>query len=197
MANQTCIICNGSNTKFCSSCHSISYCSQKCQKDDWPLHKKICKTFTTLPSRPSPSHKLAILFPVNSKDPQLVWIECKRHVDDEDGIVWDSPDTQNLLQIENLNPEYGHPRQFLRITRSKLREFNLSHTVKVIGRETALIDGSSSNVCVQHTTKGRMTYDWNGPIVVMRQPSTAVDPLFYEDVRAGDFRVAVDYFSNY
>ncbi|KAF2445898.1 hypothetical protein P171DRAFT_431282 [Karstenula rhodostoma CBS 690.94] len=197
MANQTCIICNGSNAKSCSSCHSISYCSQKCQKDDWSLHKTLCKTFTTLPPRPSPSHKLAILFPVDSKDPQLIWIECKRRVDDEDGVEWESPDTQNLLAIENLDPKYGNPREFKKITRSKLRGFNLSHTVEVIVRETGLIDGSTSNVCVQHTTKGRMTHDWSGPLVVMRQPGIAVDPLFYEDVRAGDFRVAVDYFLSY
>ncbi|KAH8674471.1 hypothetical protein BGZ60DRAFT_404089 [Tricladium varicosporioides] len=87
MATSTCIICNSSNAKSCSSCHSISYCSLECQKSDWPLHKTICKTFTTLPSRPSPSHKLAILFPVDSKDPQLIWIKCERDVDDEDGIA--------------------------------------------------------------------------------------------------------------
>ena len=78
-----------------------------------------------------------------------------------------------------------------------LRGFNLSHTVQVIGRETFLIDGSTPNVCVRHTTKGRMTHDWRGPIVVMRQPGTAVDPLFYEDIRASDLRVAIDYFLSY
>lgn len=39
-----------------------------------------------------------------------------------------------------------------------------------------------------------MGHDWRGPIVVVRQPGTAVDPLVHEDVRAGDLRVAIDYF---
>lgn len=71
---------------------------------------------------------------------------------------------------------------------------NLSYTVQVIGRGTFLIDGSTPNVCVRHTTKGRMTNDWRGPIVVLRQPGTAIDPLFYEDISASDFRVVNDYF---
>ena len=197
MATPTCIICNGLDAKFCSLCHSISYCSPECQKPDWPLHKTICKTFATLPSRPSPSHKLAILLPVDSKDPQLIWIKCERHVDDEDGVAWEMPDTQHLLQIENLDPKYQHAREFISIKRNVLRGFNLNYTVQVIGRETALIDGSAPNVCVRHTTKGQTTHCWRGPIVVMRQPGTAIDPLVHEDIRAGDFRVAIDYFLSY
>jgi hypothetical protein len=34
-------------------------------------------------------------------------------------------------------------------------------------------------------------------MVVMRQPGTDIDPLFYEDIRAGDLRVAIDYFLSY
>ncbi|KAI0752637.1 hypothetical protein C8Q80DRAFT_467165 [Daedaleopsis nitida] len=29
--------------KRCTRCHSVVYCSQKCQKKDWPAHKKDCK----------------------------------------------------------------------------------------------------------------------------------------------------------
>ncbi|KAJ6191974.1 hypothetical protein J3E72DRAFT_380368 [Bipolaris maydis] len=168
-----------------------------CQKGDWALHKTICKIFTTLPSRPSPSHKLAIFFPVDSKAPQLIWIECERRVDEEDGVAWESPDTQKLLELENLDPKYRGAREFKKITRAKLRGFNLSYTVEVILRETGLIDGSTRNACVQHITKGRKRHDWRGPIVVMRQPGTAIDPLVYEDINARDLRVAVDYFVSY
>jgi hypothetical protein len=31
----------------------------------------------------------------------------------------------------------------------------------------------------------------------MRRPGTAIDPLFYEDGGAGDFRVVIDYFLSY
>ncbi|KAH7416906.1 hypothetical protein BKA64DRAFT_591508 [Cadophora sp. MPI-SDFR-AT-0126] len=106
------------------------------------------------------------------------------------------PDTQQLLEIESLDPKY-YAREFLKIRRNALRGFNLNYTVKVIGREAALINGSTPNICVRHTTKGQTTHVWKGPIVVMRQSGTAIDPLFYEDIRAGDFRVAVDYFLSY
>jgi SET domain/MYND finger len=28
--------------KKCSLCHAVSYCSQQCQRDHWPAHKKLC-----------------------------------------------------------------------------------------------------------------------------------------------------------
>lgn len=197
MVAHTCTICNGSDTKFCSSCHSTSYCSPECQKTDWPLHKTICKSLTTLPPRPSPSHRLAILFPVDSKEPQLIWINCERRIDDDDGIAWERADTDSILKTKNVDPQYGNSREYKPITRNALRGFNLSHTVKVICRETFLIDGSTPNICVERTTRGKMTHDWRGPIVVMRQPGTNIDPRFYEDMRAADLRVAVDYFLSY
>lgn len=106
------------------------------------------------------------------------------------------PNTEQPLEIENLDPKYQHGRDFKCIQRNVLRGFNLSYTVKVICRETFLIDGSMPNVSVRHTTKGQMTHDWRGPIVVMRQPDMG-DPLFYEDIRASDFRVAIDYYLSY
>jgi hypothetical protein len=112
-------------------------------------------------------------------------------------MAWESPDTRQLLEIENLDPRYQHAREFKRITRNVLRGYNLSHTVEVICRETFLIDGSTPNVCVRHTTNERMTHDWRGPVVVMREQGTAIDPSSYEDVSAGDFRVVIDYFLSY
>jgi hypothetical protein len=197
MAALTCIICNGSNTKLCSSCRSISYCSPQCQRSDWSLHKMVCKSFTTLPSRPSTAYKLAILFPVDSRVPQLEWIKCDRRIDDEDGVAWEKSCTEHLLEIENLDLRYRHSREFKSITRNQLRGYNLSHTVQVICRETFLIDGSTPNASIRHTTKERTIHDWRGPLVVMRRPGTAIDPLFYEDISAGDFRIVIDYFLSY
>lgn len=107
------------------------------------------------------------------------------------------PHTEQALAAENLGPKYQHFGEFKKIQRSKLRGFPLSYTVNVICREAFLVDGSTPNLCVRYTIKGRMTHDWRGPIVVMYQPAIGVDPLFYEDVRAGDFRVAIDYFLSY
>ena len=107
------------------------------------------------------------------------------------------PETRPILAIENADPIYGNAPEFKPITHSVRRGFNLSHTVQVICRGAFLIDGSKPNVCVRHTTKGKLMCEWKGPIIVMRQPNTKVDPLIYENVLAGDLRVAVDYFYAY
>jgi len=37
-----CFVCKAIPTKCCSGCRTIRYCSQECQKIDWPRHKKEC-----------------------------------------------------------------------------------------------------------------------------------------------------------
>ncbi|KAF8520877.1 hypothetical protein BU17DRAFT_46097 [Hysterangium stoloniferum] len=40
-----CSVCGNSTTlRLCSRCAECVYCSVACQKEDWPTHKKICKT---------------------------------------------------------------------------------------------------------------------------------------------------------
>eukprot|EP01084_Bolivina_argentea_P122286 216702_1 len=38
-----CCVCSESTTQRCSGCKSVYYCSAKCQKQDWKMHKKQCK----------------------------------------------------------------------------------------------------------------------------------------------------------
>lgn len=45
--NKHCVICVKSTTKRCQQCKIVYYCSKKCQKQDWLIHKMICKK--TLP----------------------------------------------------------------------------------------------------------------------------------------------------
>ncbi len=200
MSPLQCTMCNTSDAKRCGVCHSASYCSQACQKADWLLHKIICKSFTALPERPSPSHKLAFLLPTASKTPEIIWVKCEQRTEDEGygSIQWERSDIDGILSSEQVLPEYkgGIPEHKL-IKRNALRGFNLHYTVQVICRDTFLIDGSKSNSCVMEITKGKMTHDWRGPIVVMRQPGTEIDPRFYEDVTAAELGIVVDYFLSY
>ena len=44
--NVKCRICNQISTvvQLCSRCHSVCYCSRKCQIKDWTTHKNNCLT---------------------------------------------------------------------------------------------------------------------------------------------------------
>jgi hypothetical protein len=35
--------CLSHASKHCGACRTVGYCSQKCQKDHWPLHKAACR----------------------------------------------------------------------------------------------------------------------------------------------------------
>ncbi|KAF8998682.1 hypothetical protein BDQ17DRAFT_1361777 [Cyathus striatus] len=43
----SCTVCNQPVQMGCGRCKT-RYCSKKCQKQDWPTHKPICKIFKTL-----------------------------------------------------------------------------------------------------------------------------------------------------
>lgn len=44
MKVQTCVGCSAvGQFKICSGCKSRYYCSEECQKADWPKHKEACK----------------------------------------------------------------------------------------------------------------------------------------------------------
>jgi len=39
-----CVVCGKTEqTKQCGRCNARTYCSEKCQKGDWPTHKAACK----------------------------------------------------------------------------------------------------------------------------------------------------------
>lgn len=48
-SNPQCVLRDGkverSATNYCAECRCVTYCSQGCQKDDWPRHKCYCSLF--------------------------------------------------------------------------------------------------------------------------------------------------------
>lgn len=75
-------MCHQKEIHTCAGCKSAKYCPSFCQKQDWPLHKFLCKQYgqkgeTILKSKPpgDKKHALCILFPQNGLKPSLVWLE--------------------------------------------------------------------------------------------------------------------------
>lgn len=74
-----CTMCDNVGTMVCSGCKSIHYCSKACQKIDWPIHKIICKDYTTfITTRPDQDHHSAIIFHPHEPKPRFLWLrfEC-------------------------------------------------------------------------------------------------------------------------
>jgi len=47
-------VCAVRDAKYRCSCLEVTYCSQKCQAQDWPRHKFVCSSVGGPPSQPTP-----------------------------------------------------------------------------------------------------------------------------------------------
>ncbi|PVH77783.1 hypothetical protein DL98DRAFT_534543 [Cadophora sp. DSE1049] len=85
------------------------------------------------------------------------------------------------------------------LARSKPGEqrYNLDDTTVIVIRETGGVDGSARNQSVVHMLKGKNRHDWKGPIIIVSQPGTKIDPVFYQDVTPPSLRLAVDFLRCY
>ena len=43
--DKSCKKCNKSNSRTCSNCKKVHYCSKECQASDWKIHKVHCKKY--------------------------------------------------------------------------------------------------------------------------------------------------------
>jgi hypothetical protein len=114
MASTKCTVCGKNQANKCTRCKAAAYCSAECQKNDFPLHKLLCSKYQAfLATRPIPKdedkepddvmpviYKAGILFPVDSNNPQLIWL--KIHVYSEFDPEYDEVECPEYDHLENV-----------------------------------------------------------------------------------------------
>ncbi|KAI1355536.1 hypothetical protein F5Y01DRAFT_327231 [Xylaria sp. FL0043] len=189
--SDACIICDKPNALRCKRCKGASYCSKLCQRGDYPVHKLLCAKFAAfnISARPTDEHVRAILFPVDQKQPKLIWLHCPWiEPEDEYDIRHQSPTAEPFL-----NNDHG---QEVPINYNKFLAKSLSNIVCVCYRDTFLIDGSAPNNSIAPITATVPGYhhDWRGPIIAYGKVGPILDSSRCRDVDMNDFRHIADHF---
>ncbi|KAI1146017.1 hypothetical protein F4825DRAFT_441951 [Nemania diffusa] len=192
-ASDLCIICNKPNALRCKRCRSASYCSKLCQRGDFPIHKLLCTKFSAfnITERPTKEHFRAILFPVDQRQPKLIWLHCKwREPEDEDYRRFQSPNSTPYLN------DHGHE---VHIHYNIVLARHLSNRVCVSYRDTFLIDRSVPNRSIEAITDTIAGYhhDWRGPMIAYGKDGSDFDPAECRDIDMNDFRHVADYLNSY
>lgn len=181
-----CTFCDKHGAHLCGRCESVRYCSEECQKADWPIHKLLCKAFSDfdVSTRETSKHFRAFSFPINEK-PKVIWIHCER---DSDG--YQQAQTDSLPGVEH---GLGHtPIQYNgRLGRE------LPDTLYICARDTFLIDGSMPNKgvgAIMASQPGGKRYYWRGPFVAYGKRGLDMDQRECRDLDMKDFRHLADFF---
>ncbi|KAI1370421.1 hypothetical protein F4677DRAFT_364396 [Hypoxylon crocopeplum] len=203
--HDSCVMCNKYPATLCQQCRSCYYCSKECQRSDWSSHKLLCKEFLTQSPRPSPSHRRAILFPVERTNPKLIWLPSTLEYSSDDEDYGSEP--YELLEVD---PLLGSDNPFVQtqyIEHNPIRDRNLGrgmvywaphkegYAVCLKFRETFLVDGSVLNGSLLKSlgTKRALSHPWAGPIIAIRENVREL----YEDITLGDFRHVLDHVVSY
>jgi len=161
--------------------------------------------------RPSPSHKLAIFLPPDSKAPKLVWVQ---HVTTGQ---YTKPKVERFLGDSPGASKIWHEEQLLiephRIERAK----KLDYTIAVYIRDNFRSDGSKPTESAKAITDGKMADEWCGPLLFVAFEGKAepqkMEMTLYDgstvsmpagnlfprarDIGLRDLRVAVDFLLAY
>ncbi|KAF9762083.1 hypothetical protein IL306_003565 [Fusarium sp. DS 682] len=199
-----CTICGSSEARRCARCHSAAYCSLECQQTDWRTHRLLCAKFSeqaqdSFASRPSPTHYLAIFFPMDKKRPSLVWVNTKK--DKYEVKPYFHPDLDQLLHIPGNEYIERGLRQLqgnvLRGRPSSQDTLNLWFLDP---------DGPLRNITANKAIHGTIPtligdtwgeFIWKGPVVAVMRKGAGFEPRNSTNITLTAYRDAIDYLGYY
>ncbi|KAI0455201.1 hypothetical protein F5B21DRAFT_514123 [Xylaria acuta] len=188
-----CIVCNTQNALLCGRCKCTRYCSRKCQRTDFPIHKLLCSDFANFgaTTRATTDHVRAILFPEDQENPIRIWVHCKHICLNEDNT-----DTRGRSSdIEPyLNPRFTINRSF--IDNNLILARKLSDTICICYCDSTIDFDSTTNESIKHITATRpgRYFDWTGAVIAYGRIGLSPSPGKYRDLDMNDFRHITDYF---
>ncbi|KAK4900220.1 hypothetical protein LTR27_002444 [Elasticomyces elasticus] len=98
-----CACCSKPATRDCGRCKNVKYCDNKCQKADWVIHKYMCGPDQD--TRPTPTHRGAILLPETSERLTLVWIDTCTEDFIEQGLnMMFTEESQQVIRSTRADP---------------------------------------------------------------------------------------------
>ncbi|OBS16730.1 hypothetical protein FPOA_12670 [Fusarium poae] len=196
-----CTICGSSEASRCARCRSAAYCSIECQQTDWRTHRLLCTKFAenaqdNYASRPSPTHHLAIFFPMDKKRPSVVWVDTKK--DKYHDIPYFHPVLDQLLYIPGNDGYIG--RGLREVQGNVLRgRPSWQDTLHIWFLDP---DATPRNITTNKAIHGTIPtligdtwgeFIWKGPVVaVMRKGSGYEEPRQSTDITLTAYRDAID-----
>lgn len=178
-------MCEKPGSTRCSHCHSI-YCSKECQEKDWESHKMVCTSFPDFSEEHRPSSvpdtiiSRALLFPVDSIQPQWIWL----------------PSSHKEIPLELKMKYFGTSIIESHPLNSHLSHINLEHTLITIHPPNMPDDGMViNNSLLALGSPGYMRVQYGNVIITaLRSKRINSNTDLAQDLTMRDYRLIVDYF---
>ncbi|KAI1739861.1 hypothetical protein F4680DRAFT_466018 [Xylaria scruposa] len=176
-----CIVCGRATALVCNVCVRTCYCSQECQKIDFPIHGLLCSDFVEheLTQRPNRNHIRAILFPVDQERPKTIWLPCNT---DARGR---SPNVEQLL-----------PRGLTVIKRRFINLTKVSSKICLCYCDFSIGGESETNQSIKRitTTRPGQYFDWVGAVIAYGKTHRNLSLGGLRDLDMEDFQLIAKYF---
>ena len=187
-----CIICSRDlQLRACTSCGVALYCSPKCQKEDWKVHKILCATWENFKQPPAGrvDMRRVIVFEVSRPVVRFAWVPVRWIA--SGGESYDNPDISSVLEAR----EGGSLGGYSMYVRNAVRNRRMKIPLLLRLRDAALIDGSPTNSAVAkhlppRRAMGHSALIWKGPLVVLKSQA---EPERILNVDLRDFRDVADW----